>query len=226
MENFKLFEAKRRLRQYGMAFVFVLILIFGWQFPFLGYFIPACMLLGFGMGLMRKRKWCDWYCPRGSFYDALARPLSPQKKIPALFKNIPFRLGALALLMIIMIVNLIMRWPHADQIGFFFIIMLTVTTTLGVILAIIFHQRSWCMICPIGTIINLTGKSKSPLTIDSDKCVECKLCAKACPVQIKPYLFKQKGVLTVNDRDCLQCASCVAACPKKALYFSNAACDI
>ena len=217
MDEYKVFQEKRKFKQYLMALVFIGILVVGWYYPLLGFFIPLCMLLGIGIGIFRGRKWCDWFCPRGSFYDALIKPISPKRDIPQFLKSMPFRLAILALLLAIMAVNVLVRWPSVNKIGMFFVIMLTVTTALGVILAIIFHPRTWCSFCPIGTLVNLVGKSKYPLKINSDLCVECKLCSKVCPIQIKPYKFKSEGIQIVRDGDCLKCNLCIYACPKKAL---------
>jgi len=221
MDKYKIFAAKRRLKQYLSAAVFLFILIGGWFNPLLGYFIPLCMILGGFTGFFQGRKWCDWLCPRGSFYDALIRPMSPQKEISRLFKTHPFRIAVMVILMSIMIINLIIRWPDPYKIGRFFMVMLYVTTTLGVILALVFHQRSWCSFCPIGSLINWTSRASSSLKIDSAECVECKLCAKTCRMQIKPYLFKAEGRQVVKDRDCLRCGLCVAVCPKDALQQKN-----
>jgi len=197
----------------------MLILSLGWRYPLLGFFIPLCMLAGVGLGLFRGRKWCDWYCPRGSFYDTAVSLLSPKRDIPALLRAIPFRLLIMSALMIIMGINLVLRWPDISKIGLFFVIMLTVTTAFGVILAVIFHQRSWCMICPIGTVINLIARGRYPLKIDSELCNECKICPKVCPLQLKPYLYKSRGIQLMKDADCLKCGLCVKVCPQKALNF-------
>ncbi len=207
------------IKQFVMAAVFIAVFIFGWKYPILGFFIPLCMILGVGLGLFKGRKFCDWYCPRGSFYDVWLKPVSPQRKIPGLFKNIYFRLGVLFFLMVVMWVNLVRRWPNSVNIGMFFIIMMTSTTLLGVVLALLLHQRSWCFFCPVGTIANLVGRNKFTLKIDSKACNECKLCAKVCPIQIEPYKFKKTGTQGIQDYDCLKCGTCVAACPKKALSF-------
>lgn len=177
------------------------------------------MLLGIAIGLVHGRKWCDWYCPRGSFSDALISNISPKRKIPFLFKNMYFRLTVLSVLMLIMTLHLVRRWSHTYKIGMFFITLIIITTGIGIILAIIFHQRSLCMICPIGTVVNLIGRNRQPLKIDSDLCLECKLCAKVCPVQLKPYIDKGKGMQILKEGDCLKCGLCIAACPTKALKF-------
>ena len=220
MQAYKLFQQKRKTKQLLTALLFVVILTFGWQYPLLGYFIPLCMLLGVGFGLARGRAWCDWSCPRGGFYDVLVSAVSPKREIPALARNLFFRIGVLAVLMTVMTYNLAKRWPDPYRMGMFLVGMVTVTTVIGIILALIFHQRTWCMVCPIGTMTNLIGRNRHPLRINSDLCVECKLCAKVCPVQIKPYTYKGKGIKMVKDGDCLKCGLCVAVCPKKALRFS------
>ena len=222
MDHFNAYRQKRTLRQLFSGLVFFFILFVGWYIPFLGYFIPLCMLLGIGLGVSRGRKWCDWYCPRGSFYDTYASRISPQRKIPAVVRNLYFRIGIIALLLGIMTYNLVVRWPHAAAIGRFFVIMVGATTVLGVTLALVFHQRTWCLFCPIGTIIKTAGRGRNTLEIDSGLCVECKLCAKVCPVQIRPYAFKAEGKRTVADADCLRCGMCVAVCPKHALQFRKA----
>lgn len=217
MHKYDIFAAKRRAKQYLSGMIFIFLLIAGWFYPLLGYFIPLCMLIGMVSGYFQGRKWCDWLCPRGSFYDSLMRMSSPNKQIPPLFRTHPFRIAVLVVLMSIMLINLIIRWPDPYKIGRFFMFMLYSTTALGIILALIFHRRSWCSFCPIGSLINWTSKSAPTLKIDSRQCVECKLCSKACPLQIKPYLFKGDGRETVKDRDCLRCGLCVAVCPKDAL---------
>lgn len=217
MHKYDIFAAKRRAKQYTTGIAFLFLLIAGWFHPLLGYFIPLCMLIGVALGFFQGRKWCDWFCPRGSFYDSLMRLASPNKEIPPLFKTHFFRIAVLVFLMSIMLINLIIRWPNPYKIGRFFMLMLYATTTLGVILALIFHRRSWCSFCPIGSLINWSSRCEPLLKIDSQQCVECKLCTKVCPLQIKPFLFKKEGIETVRDRDCLRCGLCAAVCPKGTL---------
>ncbi|TRZ96237.1 4Fe-4S binding protein [bacterium] len=217
--EYKLFIRQRIRRQFLVSLIFILILGMGWRHPLLGFFIPLCMLLGIGIGLFRGRQWCSWYCPRGSFYDAIIQPLSLKKGTPPIFKNLLFRSAILVLLMLIMFMRIVYLWPNPHRIGLFFMTMLTATTVLGVILGVIFHQRSWCSFCPIGTVIHWLGGSRYPLKIDSATCTECGVCFKVCPMQIAPFKFKKDKVELVKDRDCLKCQSCVHACPEKSLSF-------
>lgn len=219
MPEYKILKKRRMAKQIIMGMFFIFILIGGWRWPLLGYFIPVCMLLGIGIGLFRGRKWCDWFCPRGSFADTLFKAVSPKREIPKIFKRLPLRIGFLSFLMAMMIIQIILRWPDPYKIGMFFVIMLTATTVLGIILALIFQQRTWCYICPIGSMANWVGRGKHLLRIDSKLCTECKACYKVCPIQVGAYRYKKDGIEVVKDGDCLKCRLCVAGCPKKALSF-------
>ena len=221
MTEYKIFEKKRKIRQSIMGIVFLVVLIGGWKYPLLGYFIPLCMFLGMGLGLFRGRKWCDWFCPRGSFFDAFIKPVSPKKEIPKFFKGLPLRIGMLSFLMLMMALQIIKRWPNPYKIGMFFVTLLTVTTILGIILALIYHQRTWCCFCPIGSMANWVGRWRYSLRIDSKLCTECELCYKICPIQVAPFKFKKAGLETIKDWDCLKCKLCVSACPKKALNLDG-----
>jgi len=217
MNEYKTLQRKRGMKQFLMSGLFLVVIAGGWRYPLLGYFIPMCMLLGVGIGFFKGRKWCDWFCPRGSFFDTLIKPISHKKKIPEFFKGLPLRVGMLSFLMLMMTLQIIKRWPDPYRIGMFFVMLLTVTTILGVILALFFHQRAWCCFCPIGSMANWLGKRKYALRIDSKLCTECNLCYKVCPIQVAPFKFKKNEVELVKDGDCLKCKLCVMACPKKAL---------
>ncbi|MEW6448156.1 MAG: 4Fe-4S dicluster domain-containing protein [Bacillota bacterium] len=183
----------------------------------MGFFIPACMLLGIGIGIFKGRKWCDWLCPRGSFFDAIMKPFSPVKKIPAVFKSLPFRLGVITFLMSMMVYQIIVRWPDPVRIGIFFVMLLTITTGVGMIFALTLHPRTWCCFCPIGSVSNWVDRGNYRLRIDSSRCTECRSCARVCPIQVEPYRFKRGAVEPVADSDCLRCRTCVQSCPKQAL---------
>jgi ferredoxin-type protein NapH len=87
------------------------------------------------------------------------------------------------------------------------------------VLAMIFHQRAWCAICPIGSLSSWVGRNKYPLTVDQDKCIECGACEKICPMQLAPAKLREGSMATRGD--CLKCGLCVAACGKEALTFGR-----
>lgn len=219
MADLEKFKKGRLIKQGILTVIFLIILIGGWWFPILGYFLPLCLLLGIGIAIRKGRKWCDWLCPRGSFYDLLMKRMSPLKDIPAFFKSHPFRIGVVAFFMTMVTVQLILRWPDPYKIGAFFITLLTVTTGIGVILVFFLHHRTWCTFCPAGSMAKWIGNGKFPLKINSELCVECNSCSTICPINVKPFLYRSEGVRIVKDYDCLKCNLCVEKCPQKALIL-------
>ncbi|MCX8023306.1 MAG: 4Fe-4S binding protein [Syntrophorhabdaceae bacterium] len=217
-EELKRKKRERRIKQFIMGTVFIVLLIGGWYFSLIGYFIPLCMVAGIGMASIKGRKWCNWYCPRGSFADSYMKIISPEKRIPDFLKKTPVRVGVLLFLIGMLTYQIIRLWPDFYGIGRFFVILLTITTTVGIILGILLHQRSWCYICPIGTLSNWVGKNRYKLTIEPEKCIECKLCYKTCPMQLTPFEMKHEKEMKFKG-DCLKCGLCVATCPKEALKF-------
>jgi ferredoxin-type protein NapH len=210
----------RRLKQTFLGSAFLILLAVGWRYPLIGYFIPACMILGIGLAAFRGRSWCDWLCPRGSFEDALVARISRQRRIPAVFRRTPMRVGVMTLLMGLLTFQIIRLWPDPFAIGGAFILLLTITTALGVVLGVLLQQRTWCYICPIGTMSNWVGRNRRPLTLAAERCLECSLCAKHCPMQLSPVSLKEQDAMP-HQGDCLKCRLCVTSCPTAALAFEN-----
>ncbi len=220
-ERKKTFEAAKRSRMIRQVFfgtLFLALLIAGWFYSLIGYFIPLCMAAGVGLAAVRGRKWCNWMCPRGSFADTYMKAISPGKKIPRWLRTTPVRAGVLAFLMAMLAFQILRHWPDPYAIGRFFVILLTITTVVGIFMAIFMHQRAWCSICPIGSLSSWVGKDRYKLKMDKDACINCKLCAKTCPMQLAPQEMKEGDNMGFRG-DCLKCGLCVKACPKEAISF-------
>jgi polyferredoxin len=208
----------RFIKQAIFGSMFIALVIAGWSYSLIGYFIPLCMAAGVGLAAFRGRTWCNWMCPRGSFADTYMKAISPGRAIPSAFRKVPIRLGVLAFLMAMLAFQVMRLWPDGYAIGRFFITLLTVTTVIGTLLAMFFHQRAWCSICPIGSLSSWVGINRRTLKIDRDSCITCGLCAKNCPMQLKPVDMKKMPAMKFKG-DCLKCELCVKVCPKQALKF-------
>ena len=213
---------RRSQRQFWIWWVLPFILIAGWRYPILGYFIPLCMVAGIGVALFKGRYWCDWLCPRGSSFDLVLSRVSIKKKIPALFRNTKFRILVMAVLMTVLLTQLPRFWPSVDGMGKVFVTMLSITTAVGIVLGIFTHHRNWCTYCPVGSLGNWLGKGKEPLTVSSD-CNQCKKCDKVCPIQVSRWQHRpeQGEAAVIPEWDCLKCGLCVEACPQKALTLRS-----
>jgi polyferredoxin len=221
-DQFSMAVKRRTFRQVLFWWILPLVVIAGWRYPVLGYFLPLCMVAGMGIALFKGRYWCDWLCPRGSSWDLLVSRLSVKKKIPLLFRNTKFRILMLMILMTVLLTQLPRAWPSTDGMGRVFVMMLSVTTVVGIVVGILTHHRSWCMLCPVGTMGNWLGKGKYPLTI-SLKCNGCKKCDAVCPIQIKRWQYRPENgtPVIIPEWDCLKCRLCIEICPQKALAFKT-----
>jgi polyferredoxin len=214
---FKSFKEKRAGLQKYTSVVLPLVLIGGWLYPPLGFSLLICMFGAIGIALYKGRAWCDWMCPRGSFYDLFLDKLSRKLPIPGLFRANWFRTVILSLLMVSLGIQIYYAWGDSYGIGRAFVLVLTITTMAGIVLGAVFKPRAWCQICPMGTLGNWLSRGNKPLYV-SDQCKDCKVCAQVCPMQLQPYEDKS-GIMA--DGDCIKCSSCVAACPVNALGFED-----
>jgi ferredoxin-type protein NapH len=216
----KLIELKKkRTRLQSITWIGLpLVVVGGWFYPKLGLFLLSCMVGSVAIAFYKGRAWCDWMCPRGSFYDLFLAKFSRGKQIPAFFKTAWFRVAVVSIMLSVLSFQVYNAWGNIDAIGLAMVRLLTFTTTVGIILGLIYHQRIWCHICPMGSISHRISEGKMPLMIQ-DSCASCGVCSKACPMQLSPHTFKGSAVVT--DNDCIKCSSCVAACPKKVLNFES-----
>lgn len=212
------FKKKRNRLQTYTWFGLPIVVIGGWLYPKLGYLLLGCMVGAIGVSLYKGRAWCDWMCPRGSFYDLFLQKISLKREMPDFFRKKAVRFIVLTVLISVLSLQVYTNWGDWDAIGRSMVMILTVTTLIGIILGMIFQQRVWCHICPMGTLGNQLSDGKMPLTVD-DTCVDCKLCSNVCPMQLKPYLYKGEGLM--KDNDCIKCSICTVACPAKALNFED-----
>jgi polyferredoxin len=216
-EILRSFKSKRAKLQRITSVALPAVLLGGWFYPPLGFFLLLCMAGAVGLAMFKGRAWCDWMCPRGSFYDLFLRKLSRNAPIPSFLRTKWFRTSILIVLLSSLGAQVYYSWGSTEAVAMAFVRVLTVTTTAGIVLGALFQERAWCHICPMGTLGNWFSRGKKPLYV-SEQCKSCKLCSKVCPMQLRPFEHKS-GAMT--EGDCIKCSSCVAACPINALDFKE-----
>lgn len=200
-------------------YLFLILLAFlaiGLVYPAIGVVALVCMLAPVVIAPFRGRYWCGNFCPRGSFWDNVITKVSPGKPIPPFFRSKGLRVFMLAFIMTMFSVQTYFAWGDLAAMGRVFINLILVTTIVGIILGVVYHQRTWCAFCPMGTLASWLSGKAMPLSV-APGCVGCNACTRACPLQLSPAGGKTAGAF--SDGDCLKCSRCVAACPKKALRF-------
>ena len=195
--------SKRRVLQWFLLFFVIIVIGFGWKYPLLGFIVPLVMLIGIIGGFINGRYVCGNICPRGAFFDRLLSLISRKKPFPSFIRHIAFRLGMMGFIFLFFIISISQNISSLPHWGFVFWQLCVITTSIAVVLGILYHQRSWCVFCPIGKIAGLIGGNKNKLQLDTEKCISCKLCEKVCPFQIE--ILKDAKTVTLENVNCLKC---------------------
>lgn len=200
---------------------------------------PAAMyLLGafLLMSVLLKKSFCSWLCPVGTFSEFLAalgrrifgRNLRPWRWADIVLRSLKYiLLGLFVVLIGAMSAEALdgfMNTPYgmfADvkMLNFFRDISLTAAVVLGLLVLLsMLVQNFWCRyLCPYGALMGLASLL-SPVKIrrDTDACIDCGKCAKACPAALKVDQLVQ-----IRSVECTACLQCIAACPAEdALQFA------
>ncbi|MTV50685.1 4Fe-4S binding protein [Heliobacillus mobilis] len=184
-------------------------------YPLFGYFLLVCMLTGVTMAYSKNRHWCGNLCPRGFLYDKLF--MNNTRKVPDFLKSSSFKYGFFIMFMALFVWRLSVAGWDIYKIGSVFVLMGIVSGTIGLILGLLYRPRAWCLICPMGVMGNFAASlNRGPqpaVQFNHSECKKCKVCEKACPMDITITDFKDE----IIDSQCMLCKKCVQVCPKKVL---------
>jgi ferredoxin-type protein NapH len=208
---------QRRRRQLLTWPGLAVVAVGGWYWPWLGYLLLGCMAGAVGLAFFRGRAWCDWMCPRGAFFDLFVGRYGRRARIPGFLRSPWMRGFMVALIMTVLGTQVWLFRGDWARVGLAFVMLLTVTTAAGVVMGLVWRERAWCLICPMGTLAALVSGGKEPLSLKAAACTDCGACARVCPMQLEPASGRPDGV--VRENDCVKCRSCAAACPSRALSF-------
>ena len=145
-----------------MIWFLPLVVIGGFFYPMLGYFVLIAILFMLVLSIFKARYWCWNFCPRGSFLDLGLSKISCNKDIPRIFTKKWFRWIVFTLIMGAFIFRVSQTQGNIKAIGLVFVIMCTISTIIAIILGIATKHRAWCMICPMGLLQEKIGKIKNP----------------------------------------------------------------
>ncbi len=191
-----------------------------------GMFIFAAIVL---VSLVFGKAFCSWLCPIGFISEMIGdfgekimrRKLILPKWLDYTLRSLKYLLlgflfYAVFVMMSIAAVKMFLNSPYnqvADIKMYFFFV--DISKTALIILAVlfvlsIFIRNFWCrFLCPYGALLGLVSfLSPHKIKRNPVSCIDCGLCAKACPSAIKV-----DKVITVVSDECSTCMNCVDACP-------------
>ena len=148
------------IRTFAHAVSWVLLplfLIAGFFYPAVGILAVVCMSLPVLVAFFKGRIWCGHYCPRGSLLDLLfSRVRKKTSHIPASYKK-AVRYSVFVLLMAMFTVQLLLAGSLSEA-GFVFVRMVFITTVAALLLGALFGRRTWCSVCPMGTLAGAASR--------------------------------------------------------------------
>jgi polyferredoxin len=182
------------------------------------------------VSVVMKKAFCSWLCPIGTLSEALwmlgTKMFGHNFTLP---KWLDYPLRALKYLLLLFFVWAIGRMdvpalqdfinsPYNKVADVKMYLFFAQITTLGLwtiiilVLLSVIVKNFWCrFLCPYGALLGIAS-FLSPLKITRTKetCVDCDLCTKSCPSNIKVH-----EVGRVWSDECTSCLSCVEVCPVK-----------
>lgn len=195
-----------------------------------GFFILLAIIL---VSLIFGKSFCSWMCPVGTLSEMIADfGERVQKKLFKKVYRLPrwldyplrslkylllaFFIYSIFFTMTIKALEMFLDSPYnimADvKMWYFFA---EISKTALIVIAVLFGlsilvRNFWCRyLCPYGALLGIMSiLSPNKIRRNIDSCIDCALCAKACPSRIKVDKVK-----TVISDECSTCMSCVDVCP-------------
>jgi hypothetical protein len=133
------------------------VIVGGWFLPELGLAVPLILAVAVITNSRRARWFCSKACPRGLILTGFARVLSGYRRLPPFFHSLAFRSMSCGMLLMVTLGQVMKLWPDAASIGRFFWWVCVSTLALALAMAVVFKPRSWCAVCPLGTLQTTMG---------------------------------------------------------------------
>ena len=198
------------------------------------------------LSITMKKAFCSWMCPIGTLSESLW--MLGQKLFKrnfAVWKWLDYPLRSLKYILLFFFVyaiaamsvqdlELFINSPYnkvADiKMYLFFaeISQFALWTIIGLMIFSVFIKNFWCrFLCPYGALLGIAGlMSPFRITRIKESCIDCELCTKVCPSNIKVHLIghsnQNSPVGQVWSDECTSCLRCVEECPvKETLVLRN-----
>lgn len=136
----------------GAPVVMLAIAVGGYFVPAIGLTVPGMMLLALVLNAGKRRHFCSHVCPNGRTYSETLPGFSRNRSMPRLLADPGLRKILCAFMVFCVIALLSRSGGGLATIGRVFWGMYLMATGLGFALGAAYKPRSWCVVCPMGTI--------------------------------------------------------------------------
>lgn len=195
--------------------------------------IGSMLVLWLGVSIVLGRGWCSWGCFFGGLDEGFSK-IGRKPVIKSIGKKwtyLPF-----AVLLVVVLTSAAVMSPTycmwlcpfkavtefvevtSAKVLAQTVIFISLFLGLVVVMPILTKRRTQCgLFCPMGAMQSLTNKfNVFDLRIDKEKCTQCNLCVKSCPVFALDKESVRKGGTRIT---CSKCGKCIEVCPQGAISF-------
>ncbi len=151
----------------SLSVIFVLtVAIGGFFLREIGLALAALMVTAIVLSLSspKPRAFCSAVCPRGRALGFALGPISLRRSFPRLFSSRAFRRFLCGTTMFLVFMSLFQVAPGvgvAEWAGMVFWTLCLITLSAGIILGFVFKPRTWCAVCPLGTLQDTIREGRS-----------------------------------------------------------------
>ncbi len=193
------------------------------------------VLLSAVLAFFAGRVFCGWICPGGAVQEVLF-PANDKRVPGGKFDRIKYGIAAAWLAALVFFFvragGILSVEPlYGIESGFSLAtpvsyLMFYVAMGGMVVLSLAVGRRPFCrygcMLAPFmiagRAAARKTGSPHLHLEAESEKCIDCRLCTKNCPMSLDVNAMVRASEM--YSPECISCAACVDVCPKKVLSFS------